>query len=163
MMKCPDCGTEFENAESCPTCGCPTSMCQNKNDEESSQQNQASVEIEPTEEEIKKFNLGAFTFTWIWALVHEMWIHVIVIILASIFTPFFSLAACIVMGIKGNEWAWKYKKWNSVEDFRTTQRKWAKWAKIAWCVIGVIIVLYIIFFVGILGWNYYWIGKLLAL
>lgn len=31
----------------------------------------------------------------------------------------------IVCGLKGNEWAWKNKKWSSVAEFEKSQYKWA--------------------------------------
>jgi hypothetical protein len=30
-----------------------------------------------------------------------------------------------VLGAKGNSWAWQNRKWESVEHFKATQRKWA--------------------------------------
>jgi hypothetical protein len=30
-----------------------------------------------------------------------------------------------VLGAKGNEWAWEKRRWDSVESFHSTQRKWA--------------------------------------
>tara|TARA_Y100000310_G_scaffold260903_1_gene270042 strand:+ start:11206 stop:11379 length:174 start_codon:yes stop_codon:yes gene_type:complete len=33
----------------------------------------------------------------------------------------------IVLGIKGNEWAWRAQKWESVEKFQTSQNKWKPW------------------------------------
>ncbi|WP_236144773.1 hypothetical protein [Nostoc sp. CMAA1605] len=31
----------------------------------------------------------------------------------------------IILGIKGNEWAWKSKRWASIEAFKANQRTWA--------------------------------------
>ncbi|MEM9949201.1 MAG: hypothetical protein AAF810_24470, partial [Cyanobacteria bacterium P01_D01_bin.36] len=37
----------------------------------------------------------------------------------------------IPLGLKGNEWAWRSRRWSSVEQFKDHQRKWAiKWLKI---------------------------------
>jgi len=33
----------------------------------------------------------------------------------------------IVLGIKGNEWAWRNKKWESIEHFKSVQKKWSVW------------------------------------
>lgn len=33
----------------------------------------------------------------------------------------------IVLGIKGNEWAWRNNKWESVEQFISSQNKWKPW------------------------------------
>jgi hypothetical protein len=47
-----------------------------------------------------------------------------------------------VLGAKGNEWAWKNKTWESVEQFKRVQRAWsiAGWASLAFCfvVFGII-------------------------
>ena len=31
----------------------------------------------------------------------------------------------IILGIKGREWAWQAKKWDSVEHFNEVQKKWS--------------------------------------
>jgi membrane protein YqaA with SNARE-associated domain len=33
-----------------------------------------------------------------------------------------------VLGFKGREWAWRNKKWESVEHFQRVQRKWSLWS-----------------------------------
>ena len=33
----------------------------------------------------------------------------------------------IVLGIKGNEWAWQNRPFRSVQEFRDTQRVWGMW------------------------------------
>jgi serine/threonine-protein kinase len=30
----------------------------------------------------------------------------------------------VILGIKGNEWAWKSRHWNSVKEFKRHQRFW---------------------------------------
>ena len=70
-----------------------------------------------------KFNWGAFCFTWIWGLVHKSYITLIYIIGA--FIPFVNLGLAIWFGIKGNEWAWRNKKFESEEAFHENQKIWA--------------------------------------
>ena len=41
------------------------------------------------------------------------------------FVPFVNFALFFILGAKGNEWAWRNKKWDSVEHYQTVQRKWA--------------------------------------
>jgi serine/threonine-protein kinase len=31
----------------------------------------------------------------------------------------------VILGVKGNEWAWKSRRWQSVKDFKRHQRMWA--------------------------------------
>ncbi len=78
----------------------------------------------------KKFNWGAFLLNWIWGLGNNTYITLF-IFLASIlaFIPFIGgfipLGLCIWFGIKGNEWAWQNKQWDSIEHFNSVQKIWA--------------------------------------
>ena len=85
--------------------------------------------------EIKGFNFGAFALNWIWAIGNRTWLGLIAIVPAA------QLVMAIILGIYGSEWAWKARKWDSVEHFKRVQRIW-KWAGIgvlcAALVIGVI-------------------------
>ena len=38
------------------------------------------------------------------------------------FIPYFNIIWMFVCGFKGNEWAWKNKKWTSVEEFQRVQK-----------------------------------------
>lgn len=72
--------------------------------------------------EINKFNWGAFFGTFIWGLCNKTYISLWIIPL--FFTPawlFFGL----YLGIKGNELAYKNKKYDSVEAFHKSQKKQA--------------------------------------
>jgi len=31
----------------------------------------------------------------------------------------------IILGIKGREWAWKNRQWQSLEEFNRVQRRWS--------------------------------------
>lgn len=72
-------------------------------------------------EEIKYWSWPAFLMTWIWAIGHRVWIGLLVLI------PYVGLIMAIVLGINGNAWAWKSKKWQSVEQFKKVQKLWFKW------------------------------------
>lgn len=75
----------------------------------------------------KKFNWGAFLLNWIWGLGNRTYITLILFLLG--FIPFLGIVAIfgcqIWFGIKGNEWAWQNKRWNSIEHFHEVQKKWA--------------------------------------
>lgn len=75
----------------------------------------------------KKFNWGACFLTWIWGLGNKSYITLLVFLVCMI--PFVGIIAylgCqIWFGIKGNEWAWQSKRWNSIEHFHEVQKKWA--------------------------------------
>ncbi|MGA7180710.1 MAG: cytochrome c oxidase assembly factor Coa1 family protein [Thiobacillaceae bacterium] len=71
--------------------------------------------------EIKGWNWGAFLLNWVWGIGNETYISFLVVI------PYFGLIFLFVLGAKGSEWAWRNKKWESVEQFRRVQRKWSLW------------------------------------
>jgi hypothetical protein len=85
--------------------------------------------------ELRGFNWGAFLLNWIWSIRHNTWIGLIAII------PYVGFIMAIVLGFKGNEWAWQNRKWDSVEHFRATQRVWTMWG------VGIIVVSLVLGFV----------------
>lgn len=85
-------------------------------------------------EGIKGWSWGAFTLSWVWAIGNKTWIGLLALI------PYVGLIVAIILGVKGREWAWKNKEWESVEHFNRVQKKWSFW--------GVILVI-VFFFLGI--------------
>lgn len=71
--------------------------------------------------ELQGFNVGAFLMNWIWAIAHQTWIGLLALI------PCVGLIFAIMLGIKGNEYAWQNRKWESVEQFKATQKVWMYW------------------------------------
>jgi hypothetical protein len=71
--------------------------------------------------ELRGFNWGALFLSWIWALRNRVYIG----LLALIPIPLFGLIVSIHLGMKGNELAWKRKRWEGIESFRKTQKRWA--------------------------------------
>ncbi len=69
--------------------------------------------------EIRGWNWGAFFFTWIWGIGNNTWIAFLS------WVPYVGIVMPFVLGFKGNEWAWKNKRWNSVGHFKRIQRNWA--------------------------------------
>lgn len=72
-------------------------------------------------EEIRGWNWGAFLLNLIWGIGNNVWLALITLI------PYVGLIMPIVLGVKGSEWAWRNKRWDSIEHFKRTQRTWAKW------------------------------------
>lgn len=68
----------------------------------------------------KEFNWGAFFGTWIWGIVnksyHTFWYWILC------WTPI-GFYYQLVCGLKGNEWAYKNRKWSSDEEFKSSQEK----------------------------------------
>lgn len=100
-----------------------------------------------------KFNWGAFFLTWIWGCANKSYITFLsfaTFIIAAI--PFANLLYLpaqlgirIWFGIKGNEWAWQNKKFESAEAFHSSQRAWAIGGTIWFCVTTIIGILFGIF------------------
>ncbi|MBR1776494.1 hypothetical protein IJ750_05430 [bacterium] len=68
----------------------------------------------------KDFNWGAYFGTWIWGLYNRS--YTTLFIWALYTTPFSELFK-LYCGLKGNEWAYKGKKWNDVKAFNKSQKK----------------------------------------
>ncbi len=72
------------------------------------------------------FNWGAFLLSWIWGLGNKTYITLIILLVS--FIPFVNLivplALCIWFGVEGNKWAWKNKRFESIEHFHSYQKKW---------------------------------------
>jgi hypothetical protein len=85
--------------------------------------------------EIQGWNWGAFLISPIWSIGNGVWIGLLS------FVPYVGIGMAIYLGIKGNELAWKSKRWQSIEQFKSAQRSWA---------IAGLIVLVLAFLLGIL-------------
>ncbi|HKS58654.1 MAG TPA: cytochrome c oxidase assembly factor Coa1 family protein [Steroidobacteraceae bacterium] len=73
----------------------------------------------PLPPEIDRWNWGAFLLSWIWGIGNNTFIAFLT------FVPLVGIVMPFVLGAKGSAWAWRNKRWDSVEDFKATQRKWA--------------------------------------
>jgi hypothetical protein len=83
---------------------------------------QGKQAVIPTE--LKGWNWGAFLMNWVWGIFNKTYIALLTFVpLIGMFMPF-------VLGFKGNAWAWRNKKWESIEHFRKVQKKWAMWGVI---------------------------------
>lgn len=110
MVYCRGCGKEIhETATTCPHCGAPQSIAIR------SSANGALPDG------IKGWSWGAFLLNWIWAIGNRTWIGLLALI------PYVGIVMAIILGIKGREWAWKNKPWDSVEHFNRVQKQWSFW------------------------------------
>lgn len=98
----------------CQNCGKEQNTSSNTN---TSGQREKSI----IPDEIKGWSWAAFLWTWIWGIGNSTWIALLALI------PYANFAMMIVLGLKGREWAWQNKHWESVEQFKKTQRNWVKW------------------------------------
>jgi len=105
-------------------------------------------------QEIKEWNWGAFFLSWIWGIGNRVWLALIAL------APFpLGLAMGIILGIKGNEWAWQCKKWDSMEQFLKRQRTWMYWSIAGFIVAPILlfigVALLIIGFYGLYRYGYF--------
>ncbi len=83
--------------------------------------------------QVKGWNWAAFLLTPIWGLFSGV---PIAALMFAIYLPFFPdwlrfvalLGGSLFLGFRGNELAWRGKKWRSVKHFKSVQRRWLLWS-----------------------------------
>lgn len=70
-------------------------------------------------QEIKGWNWGAFFLNFFWGIGNSTYFALLM------FVPILNLIIPFILGAKGNEWAWKNRRWIDVQHFKRTQKKWA--------------------------------------
>lgn len=88
----------------------------------------------PVPPEIQGWSWAGFLMSWIWSIAHSAWLGLVLCLLLGIIGN-------IVQGVKGNEWAWQNRRWESIEQFKATQRVWVIWGLV---LLGVGVVIWII-------------------
>ena len=78
-----------------------------------------AVEPKPIPPEIDRWNWGAFFLSWIWGIGNATPIALLTLV------PLVGFVMLFVLGARGSRWAWRNKRWDSVEHFKRVQRKWA--------------------------------------
>jgi TIR domain len=86
------------------------------------------------ENELEKWNWGAFLLGPIWGIGHGVFRSLLTLV------PIYGIYEWIMLGKQGNRWAWEQRRWDSIESFRKTQRKWAMWGAIVSTLLVLIIV-----------------------
>jgi len=86
--------------------------------------------------EIKGWNWGAFWLTWIWGIRNRTWIAFLDLI------PYVGFVMPFILGAKGNKWAWRNQKWDSIEQFKKSQHRWAKWGLIIFLIVIIPIIVF---------------------
>jgi hypothetical protein len=77
------------------------------------------------QEVLTGFNWGACLLNWIWGIGNSVWIALAMFVVGII--PFGGIALAIYLGLKGNELAWRNRRFESVEQFHAVQNAWKKW------------------------------------
>ncbi len=96
---------------------------------------------------IKRWNWEAFLMPAVWGLFSG--VPFTALLFAAAFLPstaqlLIMISASLFLGFKGNELAWRGKKWQSVEHFNSFQRQWASWSIRLSAAIGAILLVFII-------------------
>ncbi|QYK53557.1 MAG: hypothetical protein KF824_01385 [Fimbriimonadaceae bacterium] len=96
---------------------------------------------QPTSDDLRKFNWGAFLLNWIWGLNHKYPLALVALAIGivgalfrdpsmagiSMIFSFAQLGFCIWLGVKGNEIAWNSGRFATVDEMHKCQVIWAKW------------------------------------
>ena len=69
-------------------------------------------------EEIDRWNWGALFLNVIWGIGNKTYVAFFALI------PIINIFVLIALAYNGNKWAWKNKRWESIEHFKSVQRKW---------------------------------------
>ena len=104
---------------------------------------------------LSKWSWGAFTLSWIWGFFNGCWWMFLVKIgifllnallwwvpFAVILISLIDLGVSILFGVKGTEWAWNNRTWNSIADFNQVQDTWNK-VGLALFVLGIILFMFV--------------------
>jgi hypothetical protein len=83
-------------------------------------------------EEIKEWNWGAFLLNGFWGLGNSTYIGLLsfvpftwtILDISFWITLIPVFVISVMLGFKGNEWAWRNKRWENIEHFQRVQRKW---------------------------------------
>jgi len=135
-MKCKKCGVEIPaGSKYCPNCGLTLEHSEGAVSESEGQNTSGTGRLAILPAELKGWNWGAFWLGWIWGIRNRTWIAFLE------FIPYFGLVWTFILGAKGNKWAWQNQKWDSIEQYKASQRRWAMWGLIIFiigisCVIG---------------------------
>lgn len=85
--------------------------------------------------EIKGWNWGAFLMPWLWPFTNQVWVGLFS------YVPSMYWVMSLALGAKGNEWAWRSRKWRSIEQFKIHQRRWTIAGICIWVPISVSLLL----------------------
>jgi hypothetical protein len=69
--------------------------------------------------DVRGWNWGAFLLGWVWGIKNRTWVAL------WTFVPIVGIPVMFILGAHGSEWAWRNRQWQSVEQFKRTQRRWS--------------------------------------
>lgn len=93
-----------------------------------------------TQNEISKWNWGAFLLSIPWGFGNKSYLPLLTLI------PFFGFFWMFVCGIKGNEWAWRNNQYRDIEEFHRIQETWNRAGLVMIIIYAAVIILSMLFF-----------------
>jgi len=85
------------------------------------------------------WNWGAFSLSFLWMLNHGM-VGLGIGFFVIQFIPYLNIVTlpiCIVLGIKGHEFAWQKRRYDGFDQFMAVERTWSTWG-IVFFILGII-------------------------
>lgn len=97
--------------------------------------------------ELKGWNWGAFFLPFLWGPFNRVWVGLGTLLIGLVLPIPWILgllgytALSLMMGVRGNEWAWRARKWESADHFRKVQRVWKTWGTVGFVAFGMITII----------------------
>lgn len=118
-----------------------------------------SKQVETTKPlHLSRWSWGAFVLSWIWGIFNGCWWMLLIklgtfllgalaafIPFAPILVTLMDFCISIFFGVKGTEWAWNNRSWNSIADFNQTQDTWNKVGLILF-ILGIVLTVFLFIF-----------------
>ena len=100
-------------------------------------------------QELQGWNWGGLLLPFVWGPFNRVWVGLAVLLvfippMSVVLVLFLYGPAAIFLGMRGNELAWRARKWDSVEHFRVVQAQWAKWAAIIFALLAISMLMFLI-------------------
>lgn len=83
------------------------------------QQQPQNLAVNDVPAEIKGWNWGALLLCPLWAIRNRVWLGLL------FFVPYIGWLMLLILAFKGNEWSWRKGRWQSIEQFKRSQRNWS--------------------------------------
>lgn len=90
--------------------------------------------------EVKGWNWGAFMFNILWGIGNKTYLPLLCLI------PIFNIVWIFIVGVKGNEWAWRKGDYHDVMTFKAVQATWNRAGLFQFVITALIFLLYILMF-----------------
>lgn len=99
-------------------------------------------------EELKGWNWGGLLLPFVWGPFNRVWLGLAVVLvfippMSDVLVLLLYGPAAIFVGMRGNELAWRARKWDSIEQFRAVQAQWARWGMIGFGLLAISMLMFL--------------------